>query len=61
MNFPGTLKEDGDGFECASCGEKIEQGERCFRVDYAEVQTNEIGNPRAQSKNFAGIYHPECL
>jgi len=61
MNFPGYLTQHGDGFECAGCGDQIEKGQSCIRVDHAEVQTNEIGNPRVQSQGYAGVYHVDCI
>jgi len=61
MNLPGYLTEDGDGFECASCGDKIEQGQDCLRVDRAKVEKNSIGEPHVQSHGYAAVFHRDCL
>lgn len=61
MNLPGILTQDGDGFECAGCGERIEQDESCLLINRAEVQKNEIGEPHVQSQGYEAVFHRSCL
>lgn len=60
MKLDGTVQTDEEGVICNDCGDVIEKGEKCIRVDHGEIVDGH-DSPRAVSVNRGGVYHRDCI